>query len=229
MSETAALVYVVDDDPSVRRALTRLIRSAGYSAEAYGSAREFLEHACVEHTPACVVLDVQLPDLSGLELQSDVDARLPIIFLTGHGDIAMTVGAIKAGATDFLTKPVCDADLLRAIEQALARSVEETKSMHELEELRSRVERLTLREREVMNLIVLGRLNKQVACELGTVEKTVKAHRARVMQKMEVGSLAELVRIADKVAVASASPATRNAASERIRDQGPIPPAPAVS
>jgi FixJ family two-component response regulator len=223
MSLSAALVYVVDDDPSVRRALTRLIRSAGHEVEAYGSAREFLAHAVVERTPACVVLDVQLPDLSGLELQRELDARLPIIFLTGHGDIAMTVGAIKAGATDFLTKPVDDDDLLRAIDHALTRSVEVSKSMHELEVLRSRVGRLTVREREVMNLIVLGLLNKQVACELGTVEKTVKAHRARVMQKMEVGSLAELVRIADKVAVACESTA------DGIRDQGPIPPTPAVS
>ncbi|BCF87639.1 MULTISPECIES: response regulator [Paraburkholderia] len=244
MNEAAALVYVVDDDPSVRRALTRLIRSAGHEVEAYGSAREFLEHACGERTPACVVLDVQLPDLSGLELQRELDARLPIVFLTGHGDIAMTVGAIKAGATDFLTKPVRDDDLLRAIDLALARSVEVSKSIHELEELRSRVGRLTVREREVMNLVVLGRLNKQVACELGTVEKTVKAHRARVMQKMEVGSLAELVRIADKVAVANHAHAANHLpepphvhssadasepASGRIRDQGPIPPTPAVS
>jgi FixJ family two-component response regulator len=143
-----------------------------------------------------------LPDLSGLELQRELDVRLPVIFLTGHGDIAMTVGAIKAGATDFLTKPVRDDDLLRAIEQALVRSVEVSKAMHELEELRSRVGRLTVREREVMNLVVLGLLNKQVARELGTAEKTVKVHRARVMQKMEVSSLAELVRIFDKIAIA---------------------------
>ncbi|AFT90004.1 response regulator transcription factor [Paraburkholderia phenoliruptrix] len=202
MNQAAALVYIVDDDPSVRRALTRLVKSAGYGVEACGSAREFLDHARTERTPACVVLDVQLPDLSGLELQRELDARLPIIFLTGHGDIAMTVGAIKAGATDFLTKPVHDGDLLRAIGQALVRSVEVSKATHELEELRSRVGRLTVREREVMNLIVLGLLNKQVACELGTAEKTVKVHRARVMQKMKVSSLAELVRMFDKIAVA---------------------------
>ncbi|MEX3933101.1 response regulator transcription factor [Paraburkholderia phymatum] len=242
-TEAAALVYVVDDDPSVRRALSRLVKSAGYGVEAYGSARDFLDHACAGHAPACVVLDVQLPDLSGLELQRELDERLPIIFLTGHGDIAMTVGAIKAGATDFLTKPVRDDDLLRAIEQALAHSVQVSNAMHELEVLLGRVGRLTVREREVMNLIVLGRLNKQVACELGTVEKTVKAHRARVMQKMEVGSLAELVRIVDKIAVASvtrnpfspqvphtsAPHVAREDTRARIRDQGPIPRAPAVS
>jgi FixJ family two-component response regulator len=249
MSEIMAqgLVYVVDDDASVRRALTRLVTAAGYEVQAYGSAQDFLANVCVEPVPACVVLDVQLPDLSGLELQSRLDARLPIIFLTGHGDIAMTVGAIKAGATDFLTKPVREDDLLRAIRQAQARSVEVAKTMRELDELRSRVDRLTVREREVMNLIVLGLLNKQVASELGTVEKTVKAHRARVMQKMEAGSLAELVRIADKVATAqalqhssdardqlSSGPIMGRRASfepsfERIRDQGPIPPASTVS
>jgi FixJ family two-component response regulator len=207
--EHAATVYVVDDEECVRRALTRLIRAAGYRVEAYGAAREFLEQVSasrrddVQALPcaACVVLDVQMPDVSGLELQCELDATLPIIFLTGHGDIAMTVGALKAGAADFLTKPVHDADLLRAIGQALARSAEASQHRRELCELRSRLERLTPREREVMALVVLGRLNKQVACELGTVEKTVKAHRARVMQKMEVGSLAELVRVADKVAL----------------------------
>lgn len=209
-----AMVYVVDDEASVRRALARLIRSAGYSVDAYGSAREFLAQAlsCVRDErcpaadiPSCVVLDVQLPDLSGLELQRELPASLPIVFLTGHGDIAMTVGALKAGAADFLTKPVSDVDLLRAIDEALVRSTDALRSLRELRELQSRVERLTPREREVMELVVMGRLNKQVACELGTVEKTVKAHRARVMQKMEVNSLAELVRVADKVARAGAA------------------------
>ncbi|MFC0691646.1 response regulator transcription factor [Paraburkholderia humisilvae] len=209
-----ATVYVVDDEASVRRALTRLIQAAGYRVAAYGAADEFLARVPVggldaglshEEGPACIVLDVQMPGLSGLELQRELPASLPIIFLTGHGDIAMTVGALKAGAADFLTKPVRDTDLLRAIEQALARSADALQSLRELHELRSRVERLTPREREVMDLVVLGRLNKQVACELGTVEKTVKAHRARVMQKMEVSSLAELVRVADKVARAGAT------------------------
>jgi FixJ family two-component response regulator len=212
-SECGATVYVVDDEASVRRALTRLIQSAGYRADAYGAAREFLAQVrpcgpdaglTPDGSPACVVLDVQMPDLSGLELQRELPASLPIVFLTGHGDIAMTVGALKAGAADFLTKPVRDADLLRAIDDALARSADALRSLRELHELRSRFERLTPREREVMDLVVMGRLNKQVACELGTVEKTVKAHRARVMQKMEVSSLAELVRVADKVARAAA-------------------------
>ncbi|MFC0399213.1 response regulator transcription factor [Paraburkholderia rhizosphaerae] len=204
-----ATVYVVDDEASVRRALTRLIQSAGYRVDAYGAADEFLARVPLREPdatvaqddgPACIVLDVQMPGLSGLELQRELPPSLPIIFLTGHGDIAMTVGALKAGAADFLTKPVRDDDLLHAIAQALARSTDALQSLRELHELKSRVERLTPREREVMDLVVLGRLNKQVACELGTVEKTVKAHRARVMQKMEVNSLAELVRVADKVA-----------------------------
>ncbi|HVE06214.1 MAG TPA: response regulator [Paraburkholderia sp.] len=211
--EPVATVYVVDDEESVRRALTRLVRAAGYRVEAYGLAREFLQQVAAQRCaalhasrgPACVVLDVQMPELSGLELQRELDATLPAVFLTGHGDIAMTVGALKAGATDFLTKPVRDADLLHAIGQALARSAEAVRHQHELHELQSRLERLTPREREVMQLVVLGRLNKQVACELGTVEKTVKAHRARVMQKMEVSSLAELVRVADKVALVGAA------------------------
>jgi FixJ family two-component response regulator len=151
--------------------------------------------------PACVVLDIQLPDLNGLELARELDAALPIIFITGHGDIAMGVGAMKAGATDFLPKPVSDTDLLRAIEQALARAVQTRVIRHELDSLRGRVERLTPREREVMALVVTGLLNKQVASELGTVEQTIKAHRRRVMAKMEATSLAQLIRIADKVGI----------------------------
>jgi FixJ family two-component response regulator len=146
-----------------------------------------------------VVLDIQLPDLSGLELARELNGALPVIFVTGHGDIAMGVGAMKAGASDFLPKPVCDTDLLRAIERALEHSVQTRAVRQEMDSIRVRVERLTPREREVMALVVTGLLNKQVASELGTVEQTVKAHRMRVMSKMEATSLAQLIRIADKI------------------------------
>ncbi|MFM0632550.1 response regulator transcription factor [Paraburkholderia xenovorans] len=149
--------------------------------------------------PACLVLDIQLPDLSGLELARELNAALPIIFITGHGDIAMGVDAMKAGATDFLPKPVSETDLLRAIEQALAYAVRTRATRREFDSLRDRVERLTPREREVMALVVIGLLNKQVASELGAAEQTIKVHRRRVMAKMEVTSLAQLIRVADKV------------------------------
>ncbi|MFL9904021.1 response regulator [Paraburkholderia fungorum] len=201
MTDSDLLVFVVDDDDSVRRALTRLIHSAGYRVEAFATARAFLERLHEVTSPACLVLDVQLPDLDGLALQRELKAVLPIIFITGHGDIAMTVGAMKAGATDFLAKPVNDLDLLHAIEAAFERVAQTYATRCELDAIRVRLDKLTPREREVMALVVTGRLNKQVAGELGTVEKTIKAHRARVMAKMEVTSLAQLVRIADKVGV----------------------------
>ena len=197
------LVFVVDDDDSVCRALARLIQSAGYRVETFGSASAFLNRMPVETCPACVVLDVQLPDLNGLDLQKKLNAALPIIFLTGHGDIAMGVEAMKAGATDFLTKPVCDIDLLRAIGEALERAVVMCAIRRELDSIRDRVERLTPREREVMALVVTGLLNKQVAGELGTVEQTIKAHRRRVMAKMEATSFAQLIRIVDKIGFSS--------------------------
>jgi FixJ family two-component response regulator len=199
MTDSASLVFVVDDDDSVCRALARLIRSAGYRVETFGSARAFLDRMPVDACPACLVLDIQLPEVSGLELARELDTALPIIFITGHGDIAMGVGAMKAGATDFLSKPVSDTDLLGAIAQALERAVQARTIRRELDALRARVERLTPREREVMALVVTGRLNKQVASELGTVEQTIKAHRKRVMAKMEATSLAQLIRIADKI------------------------------
>ena len=199
MTDSASLVFVVDDDDSVRGALARLLRSAGYRVETFGSARAFLDRMPVDACPACLVLDIELPDLSGLELARELYAALPIIFITGHGDIAMGVGAMKAGATDFLPKPVSDTDLLRAIDQALACAVRMRATRLEFDSLRDRVERLTPREREVMSLVVIGLLNKQVASELGTVEQTIKVHRRRVMAKMEVTSLAQLIRIADKV------------------------------
>jgi FixJ family two-component response regulator len=199
MTDSGSLVFVVDDDDSVCRALARLIQSAGYRVETFGSARAFLNRMPADGCPTCVVLDIQLPDLNGFEVARELNAALPVIFITGHGNIAMGVGAMKAGATDFLPKPVCDTDLLRAIERALERSVQIRTTRRELDSIRLRFERLTPREREVMALVVTGLLNKQVASELGTVEQTIKAHRMRVMAKMEAMSLAQLIRIADKI------------------------------
>jgi FixJ family two-component response regulator len=172
--------------------------------QAFASAREFLDSDWRAHGPACLVLDVRLPGLSGLDLQRELQtekATLPIIFITGRGDIPTSVKAMKAGAVDFLPKPVREATLLPAIEQALARAVGEHDERVEVEDIQSRIDTLTPREREVMALVVRGLLNKQIAYELGTVEKTIKVHRARVMDKMQVGSLAELVRLAEKVGI----------------------------
>lgn len=197
-------VFLLDDDPSVRRALTRLILSAGYQVKPFGSAREFLDSDWRAQGVACLVLDVYMPGLSGMELQGELraaNAILPIIFITGRGDIPMSVQAMKAGAVDFLPKPVKDSELLRAIEQALARASREGAESAEIEDIRTRVETLTPREREVMERVVTGKMNKQIAHELGTVEKTIKVHRSRVMEKMGVESLAELVRLAEKIGV----------------------------
>ena len=197
-------VFLVDDDSSVRRALTRLIKSAGYPVLAFASAGEFLENNVPSDGPACLFLDIRMPGLSGLDLQGELQKRdsiLPIIFITGHGDIPMSVKAMKAGAVDFLPKPVKDKELLPAIEQALARAGRESAERTEIADIRRRSVTLTPREREVMELVVTGMLNKQIAHELGTVEKTIKIHRARVMQKMKAGSLAELVRIAERIGI----------------------------
>ena len=197
-------VFLVDDDSSVRRALARLIKAAGYQLQTFTSAREFLDSKLHDDGPACLVLDVRMPGLSGLDLQRELqtaNATLPIIFITGYGDIPMSVKAMKEGAVDFLPKPVRDVELLRAIEQALARAVRERADREELEDIQSRLEKLTAREREVMSLVVRGLLNKQIAVELGTVEKTIKVHRARVMQKMQVDSVAELVRIVERAGI----------------------------
>ena len=198
-------VFLVDDDSSVRRALTRLIKSAGYNVQAFGSAREFLEHTrATDERVACLVLDVRMPGLSGLDLQHELQAMntsLPIIFITGHGNIPMGVKAIKDGAVDFLAKPIKDNVLLNAIEQALARAALEHGERQEVENLQKRLDTLTPREREVMSLVVRGLLNKQIAFQLGTVEKTVKVHRARVMEKMKVQSLPELVRMTQRLGI----------------------------
>jgi len=204
MSEARSTVFVVDDDEAVCRALTRLICSAGYCVESFESAHEFLETCPHLEGCACLVLDIGLPDINGLELQNELIAlnrSLPIIFITGRGDIAMTVKAMKAGATDFLAKPVRDSELLSAIANALRVSSQALSSRIELDCIHRRMARLTPREREVLALLVEGRLNKQVASELGVAEKTIKVHRARVMEKMEAHSLIDLVRVTDKVCI----------------------------
>ena len=201
-SPKPATVFLIDDDDSVRRALARLILSAGYQVRAFASAREFLDTGPYDDGPACLVLDVRMPGLSGLDLQRELEAAKvshPIIFITGYGDVPTSVKAMKSGAVDFIPKPVQDEDLLRSIEQAVTRAARETAERDEIETLQGRADRLTPREREVMALVARGLLNKQIAFELGTSEKTVKVHRARVMQKMQVQSLAELVRVTDKI------------------------------
>jgi FixJ family two-component response regulator len=205
MSDAASVVFLVDDDAAVRKALARLIKSAGHCVETFGSARAFLDSGKPAYPhPACLVLDVHLPDLNGLELQRELAAArriLPVIFITGRGDIPTSVRAMKAGAADFLTKPVHAAELLEAIERALGAAVQAQEERMEQQAVLGRLASLTPREREVMERVVAGRLNKQIADELGTVEKTIKVHRARVMEKMQAASLAELVHIAGKAGV----------------------------
>jgi FixJ family two-component response regulator len=201
MTETDAMVFVVDDDASVRDSLKNLIRSVGLGAELFASAQEFLRSKRPD-VPGCLVLDVRLPGLSGLDLQrrmAEAGLQIPIIFITGHGDIPMTVRAMKAGAVEFLTKPFRDQDLLDAIQQALERDRKARDQRAEIEEMRSRFASLTPREREVMARVVAGLLNKQIGAELGTSETTVKIHRHQVMEKMGAGSLPELVRMADRL------------------------------
>jgi len=203
MSETEGLVFVVDDDAPLRESLKNLIRSVGLRVEAFASAQEFLRTKRPD-LAACLVLDVRLPGLSGLDLQkriAEAEMEIPIIFITGHGDIPMTVQAMKAGAVEFLTKPFRDQDLLDAIQRALERDRKAREQRAEIAALRRRFDSLTPREREVMGLVVTGLLNKQVAGELGTSETTVKIHRHQVMEKMGAGSLVELVRMADRIGI----------------------------
>ncbi len=207
MTEEKPVVYVVDDDPSVRKALERLLRSAGYNAMTFAAAPEFLNFTCPD-TPGCLILDIKMPELSGLELQdrlSEKDLFLPIIFITGHGTVPASVRAFKAGALDFLQKPFKDRELLDAVSRGIEKHRRLRREHKELQTLRTRLEKLSPRERDVFSLVVTGMLNKQVAFDLGITEKTIKVHRARVMQKMSAQSLADLVRFAEKLGIRSSA------------------------
>jgi FixJ family two-component response regulator len=205
MTSERSVVFVVDDDPRVRDALTTLLASAGLEVAAFASATAFLE-ADKPDTPACLLLDLDLPDISGLELQKELLERQapPIVFLTGHGDIPSSVKAMKAGAVEFLSKPVGDDELLTAIDAAIALDRTARSQRAELSELKRRYERLTPREREVLPYVVAGLANKVTASELGTSVVTIAIHRGHIMQKMGARSLAELVRLADKLGIPSA-------------------------
>jgi FixJ family two-component response regulator len=207
MTEASPIVFVVDDDPSVRGAVGRFLKSAGYRVEAFASAEDFLQQPLPD-VPACVILDVIIPGLDGLDAQHTLAQRHaspPVVFITGHGDIPLSVRAMKAGAVDFLPKPFRNQDLLAAVRSALARHRLALREAAERSTIGQRVESLSPREREVMAFVVSGMLNKQIGHRLGVSEKTIKVHRARVMSKMQADSLADLVRMAEKVGIRAPS------------------------
>jgi FixJ family two-component response regulator len=203
MTEDAPIVFVVDDDLSVRRSTERLIRSVGVEVRTFASAREFLEHSRPER-PACLILDLRLPGLNGMDLQHQLiqsGIQIPIIFVTGHGDIPTTVRAMKAGAVEFLTKPFRSRYLLDVVLAAIDRDRAASKDRSEIKDLRERYEKLTPREREVLPLVAAGLLNKEVAGKLATTERTIKFHRAHIMKKMYATSLADLIRMVEKLGI----------------------------
>ncbi|MBW8327724.1 MAG: response regulator [Thiobacillus sp.] len=207
--ESGVTVFVVDDDAAVRRSMMRLLRSAGWSAEAFASAGDFLERAPITG-PGCVLLDVNMPGMTGLELQdrmAGAGIMLPVVFLTGKGDIPMSVRAMKHGAVDFLVKPVEEDDLFQALELAIRRQADEAADRRQRDSILARLALLSDREREVLERVIQGRLNKQIAYDLGIVEKTVKAHRGRIMEKMQAHTIAELVHLCDTAGIDLSRPA----------------------
>ena len=209
MVEGKSIVFVVDDDPSIRESLSLLLSSAGYSVAAFASAKEFLESEHSTSGPACLVLDVKMPGLSGLDLQQELTSMnyiIPVIFLTGHGDIPMSVQAMKKGAIDFLSKPFDDDELLDAVKVALLKNSQARVNLNEKKHIMQRIGSLTAREHEILTYLITGMLNKQIAYELKISERTVKAHRKQVFDKMSVNSIAELVRLTEKVGVKPAAP-----------------------
>jgi FixJ family two-component response regulator len=207
--ENGVTVFVVDDDAAVRRSMMRLLRSAGWNAEAFASAGDLLERAPLTG-PGCVLLDVNMPGMNGLELQDSMAGAgitLPVVFLTGKGDIPMSVQAMKHGAVDFLVKPVEEAVLFQALEQAIRRQADEAADRRQRDSILARLALLSDREREVLERVIQGRLNKQIAYDLGIVEKTVKAHRGRIMEKMQAHTIAELVHLCDRAGIDSPRPA----------------------
>jgi len=204
MSDLTPTVFVVDDDPSIRESLSLLLSSAGYSFKTFASAKEFLESERSTSGPACLVLDVKMPSISGLDLQKELTSRnyaIPVIFITGHGDIPMSVQAMKKGAVDFLSKPFDDDQLLDAVKVALLKDSQARAGLNEQKHIMQRLDSLTTREHEALTYLITGMLNKQIAYELKISERTVKAHRKQVLDKMDVNSIAELVRLTEKVGV----------------------------